>query len=107
MDGFKVFGSNAPMTSSSTSFETPKEKTARVKAAKQAAIDEQNKKDAATASLSARDSANVNAGLVKINATHGLVYDPITGTYKGGKRKRPTRRSRKTKSKRRKTRKRR
>ena len=107
MNDFKLFGSNAPVTSSSTSFETTKEKTARVKADKQAAAAKAKKDAEDLAAQRARNNTNVNAGLVQINATHGLVYDPITGSYSGGRRRKPTRRSRKTKSKRRKTRKRR
>ena len=109
MENFTVFGSNAPTYgNSSTSFETAKEKAAAAKAAKIAAAEKAKKDAEITAARQARDMANVNAGLSKINATHGLTYDPITGSYKGGRRRRIlTRRSRKTKTKRRKTRRRR
>ena len=108
MDSFRTFGSSPYGTSSTSSnIVTAKEKAAEAKAAKIAAAEKARKDAEDLAAQRARDSANVKAGLVQINATHGLVYDPITGTYKGGKRKRHTRRSRRTKSKRRKTRRRR
>lgn len=108
MDSFKVFGSNAPTYgNSSSTVITAKEKAAQAKADKLAAAAKATKDAENLASLRARDMANVNAGLQQINARHGLPFDPDTGSYKGGKRKKPTRRSRKTKSKRRKTRRRR
>jgi hypothetical protein len=107
MNSFKVFGSNAPTYGTSSTVITAKEKAAEAKAAKIAAAEKARKDAEDLAAQRARDSANVKAGLVQINATHGLEYDPNTRTYKGGKRKRHTRRSRKNKTKRRKTRRRR
>jgi len=104
MNSFTVFQN--PVPSSYKAVPTSKEKAAEAKAAKIAAAAKEKKDAENMAAQRARDSSNVNAGLVQINATRGLTYDPNTSTYKGGKRRRPTRRSRKTKSKRRKTRRR-
>ena len=109
MNNFTVF-QNPTYGTSTTSFMTTKEKAAEAKAAKQAAAAKEKKDAEDMAAQQARDSTNVSTGLYNLNKSHGLTdssgkltYDP----FKAGRRRRPTRRSRKTKSKRRKTRRRR
>ena len=107
MDNFTVFGSTP--TYASNRIVTAKERAAQTKEAKAADAAEKKKIAEKLTNQNAIEAKRINAGLVKINATHGLSYNPETLTYnnRAGKRRRPTRRSRKTKSKRRKTRRRR
>jgi len=108
MEDFTLFGRDMPpmYSNNSSSFMPAKEKAAQAKAAKLAAADKEKKDAENKVALQARDMANVKAGLEQINATHGLKYNSNTGSYTAGKRRKPTRRLCKTKSKRRKTRRR-